>query len=107
VTVAYNCAYDLIQYKISQPTSLPEEVTYTQETQPPLYLNLEIGTHTSYSYSIAEMLTNNASDYCSISTYSLTKVVNIDTGVEVASSEYITFFTLHADTGQLNFQNID
>ena len=49
---------------------------------------------------------NNASEYCPLKTFKISKVENVNTGLEVSAAQYNQYFQINIGTGLMSFYNI-
>ena len=88
IHIKYNCTYDVITHSIVAPVQNidypPTELSFIKDDinniRPNVHLNFTAGVHDFLRVNVSSRIANNASAYCPLYNYHITKLVNADTG---------------------------
>ena len=102
-SVVYDCIYDNITYVPAvPPTSTNSRAgdMVMVGLHPVTNVTGHVGGLTAYDLDLRTLFTNNASAYCPITSYGISKVFNYSSGYVYSSSQWGQFMSLQASTGR-------
>ena len=104
--VFYDCKWDNITYLSSIPANDRASDMKMLNISPVTYVRGEIPGFETYELNIASLFTNNASAFCLIVKYRISKVQNSSTGQDINVAEYSQHMSIEETLGLWSLFNL-